>query len=114
MTKFIYGCAIYTGKDTKMALNYNIKSNKISSVEINLNRLMFIFFIILAILTILSFGLSINFLNTMKLHWYLRSLEYIDYFNILIDALGLYAAIISVFMYVCIGMIKFHSRGNLH
>ena len=31
--KFDAGCAIYTGQDTKLALNSVLKSNKFSTVE---------------------------------------------------------------------------------
>lgn len=33
MTPVIYGCAIYTGKDTKMMRNSKFKSNKLSCIE---------------------------------------------------------------------------------
>lgn len=33
ISPFIYGCAIYTGKDTKVMLNSKFKSNKLSCIE---------------------------------------------------------------------------------
>jgi hypothetical protein len=30
---FVYGCAIYTGKDTKEMLNSKVKPNKVSCTE---------------------------------------------------------------------------------
>ena len=32
-TEFIFGCAVYTGRDTKMALNSKLTRNKFSTVE---------------------------------------------------------------------------------
>jgi phospholipid-translocating ATPase len=103
MTKFIYGCAIYTGKDTKMILNYKIKSNKISCIEKQLNRSMIIFFMLLAILTFLSFGFSVYYLNVTEPCWYLVRQNKVDHVNMIFDALSLYTPLIPLAMYVSVG-----------
>ncbi len=37
-TDYVYGCAVYTGHDTKMSMNSKITSNKFSTVEKSMNR----------------------------------------------------------------------------
>ncbi|GFS24461.1 phospholipid-transporting ATPase, partial [Elysia marginata] len=46
-TPWIYGCAIYTGKETKMALNSNAKKAKFSRVERKLNTFLLLFLVVL-------------------------------------------------------------------
>lgn len=48
----IYGCAVYTGRDTKMMLNSKFKSNKLSCVERRLNRFVLIYLLLLIVLTL--------------------------------------------------------------
>ncbi len=42
-TEFVYGCAIYTGPDTKMSQNSRMKSNKFSSIEVTMNKYLLFF-----------------------------------------------------------------------
>ena len=37
-TDWIYGCAVYTGQDTKMSMNSKIIGNKFSTVEKSMNK----------------------------------------------------------------------------
>ena len=37
-TEFVYGCALYTGADTKMSQNSIMKANKFSSIEVTMNK----------------------------------------------------------------------------
>ena len=37
-TEFVYGCALYTGADTKMSQNSKMKANKFSSIEVKMNK----------------------------------------------------------------------------
>lgn len=80
ISPFIYGCVIYAGKDTKMMQNSKFKSNKMSSVERRVNKFIIVFLIILAILTLLCFGLSFIYVNIYNQHWYLTGSEPMFYF----------------------------------
>ncbi|XP_062960453.1 phospholipid-transporting ATPase IF isoform X6 [Cynocephalus volans] len=53
-TKEIFGVAIYTGMETKMALNYKSKSQKRSAVEKSMNTFLIIYLIILILEAIIS------------------------------------------------------------
>ena len=53
-TEFVYGCAVYTGLDTKMSQNSRMKSNKFSSIEVSMNKYLIVFLIILAVEIIIS------------------------------------------------------------
>ena len=37
-TEYVYGCAVYTGRDTKMSQNSKINANKFSTVEKTMNK----------------------------------------------------------------------------
>ena len=41
-TEWIYGCAVYTGEDTKMSMNSKIIGNKFSTVEKSMNKYSFL------------------------------------------------------------------------
>ncbi len=51
-TDFVYGCAVYTGHDTKMSRNSKMTSNKFSTVEKSMNRYL-VFYLILLLLEVL-------------------------------------------------------------
>lgn len=53
-TKEIFGVAVYTGMETKMALNYKSKSQKRSAVEKSMNTFLIIYLIILISEAIIS------------------------------------------------------------
>jgi phospholipid-translocating ATPase len=46
-TEFMYGCAIYTGEDTKMSRNSRMTTNKFSTAEITMNKYLIFFMILL-------------------------------------------------------------------
>ncbi|XP_061437927.1 phospholipid-transporting ATPase IH-like [Lethenteron reissneri] len=46
-TDFIYGAAVYTGMETKMALNYRSKSQKRSVVEVSMNSFLLVYLCLL-------------------------------------------------------------------
>ncbi|XP_075222064.1 phospholipid-transporting ATPase IF-like [Lycorma delicatula] len=46
-TSYIYGCAVYTGQETKLALNSRLSKNKFSTVERTVNWFLLFFFIVL-------------------------------------------------------------------
>lgn len=67
----IYGCAIYTGIDTKMMKNFKFQSNKRSSVERKLNKYMLFFLIALVLMSLLCLFASFFYENLYDTHWYL-------------------------------------------
>jgi magnesium-transporting ATPase (P-type) len=81
VSPLVYGLAIYTGKDTKMMMNTNFKSNKLSVIERRLNQFILVFLAILAVFTFVSFGLHFTSLNFYTQHWYLTGREPM-YFNV--------------------------------
>lgn len=76
----VFGCAIYTGLDTKMMKNSQFKSNKLSCIERKLNQFIFIFLLVLAIITFASFIASFSYVDIYVTHWYLfgREPKYYD------------------------------------
>ncbi|XP_051928703.1 LOW QUALITY PROTEIN: phospholipid-transporting ATPase IF-like [Hippocampus zosterae] len=53
-TKEIFGVAVYTGMESKMALNYKCKSQKRSAVEKSMNTFLIIYLVILLVEAVLS------------------------------------------------------------
>ncbi|XP_055370754.1 phospholipid-transporting ATPase IF isoform X2 [Condylostylus longicornis] len=51
-TDFVIGCAVYTGMDTKLALNMTMTRNKVSSAEEYINK--FIIFILVTLLVLVT------------------------------------------------------------
>ena len=58
-TRFIYGCAVYTGQETKMAINsvYQAK-NKWSTIEKGMNKFLAFFLVVLLSEVALCTGLK--------------------------------------------------------
>ena len=71
----VYGCAIYTGQETKMMLNSKFKSNKFSCIEKKLNIYTVFFLLVLTLLTFTSFGVSLRYNSLYTNHWYLGGEE---------------------------------------
>jgi phospholipid-translocating ATPase len=87
----IYGCAIYTGRDTKMMLNSKFQKNKLSCIERRLN--FFVAVCVIAMLLISAGCLlgAIGYSYVFNTHWYLISkttdplyffIQYIFYLNL--------------------------------
>ncbi|KAK6644621.1 hypothetical protein RUM43_000889 [Polyplax serrata] len=57
-TEFVYGCAVYTGADTKLALNSKLTSNKFSSVEKSINKYLLFYLGLLIFMVIVSTALK--------------------------------------------------------
>ena len=53
-TDSIYGCAVYTGGDTKMSQNSQKKGNKFSSVEVSMNKYLLMYLLLLLVEIVLS------------------------------------------------------------
>ena len=78
-TEFVYGCALYTGADTKMSQNSRSTSNKFSSVEVKMNKylLFFLLVVFLEVLvsTLLDFYIGKRFKVKIHLQGVPTSLE---------------------------------------
>ena len=113
----IYGCAIYTGLETKMMMNSKFKSNKLSCIERKLNSFIGVFMLLLLILTFVCFGASFAFngVYSQSTHWYLdgRQPKYFvenpDLYNfiMLVTVMNLFNYIIPLSMYVTIELQRF-------
>ena len=116
-TDSIYGCAVYTGPDTKMSQNSQKKGNKFSSIEVSMNKylLMFLFLLFseITLSVILKYTCAIDRPGSTKV-WYLN--ETVDDgqkslgVHILEDVLSflvLYNYIIPISLYVTLEFQKF-------
>ena len=113
-TEFVWGCAIYTGSDTKLSLNSKGKATKFSQVERRLNRFLFSFIAILFFLA--TFGCIMKHVGRLHITsmkpentWYLP-VEQIDAWRIIQDFFGylvLFNYLIPISLYVSIEMQKF-------
>ncbi|XP_065121292.1 phospholipid-transporting ATPase IH-like isoform X1 [Paramisgurnus dabryanus] len=115
-TEFIYAVAIYTGMETKMALNYQSKSQKRSAVEKSMNAYLIVYLCILIskalINTVLKYVWQADPNNDEP--WYNQKTETERQRHILIRAftdflafMVLFNYIIPVSMYVTVEMQKF-------
>ncbi|CAH8682500.1 unnamed protein product [Schistosoma rodhaini] len=106
-TDYVYGCAVYTGRDTKLALNSKGKTTKFSQVEGRLNFYLFFILAFLAFSVIVSIILSLVLGHPNA--WYLPP-ERRNAWNVFQELLGfvvLYNYIIPISLYVTIEMQKF-------
>ena len=56
-------------------LNTKLKSNKFSCIDRRLNTFIIVYMIVLAVLTLLSFGLTFITLNIYNVYWFLYGIE---------------------------------------
>uniref|UniRef100_A0A3P8YVM2 Phospholipid-transporting ATPase n=1 Tax=Esox lucius TaxID=8010 RepID=A0A3P8YVM2_ESOLU len=114
-TEHIYGVAIYTGMDTKMALNYQSKSQKRSAVEKSMNAFLIVYLCMLIgkalINTVLKY--SWQWSSDHDEPWYNQRTEIdrerhvIRAFTDFLAFMVLFNYIIPVSMYVTVEMQKF-------
>ncbi|KAM4051287.1 phospholipid-transporting ATPase 11C-like isoform 3-T3 [Anomaloglossus baeobatrachus] len=115
-TKWIYGVAVYTGMETKMALNYQGKSQKRSAVEKSINAFLIVYLFILvskaSICTTLKYVWQSNPANDEP--WYnektrkeKESFKILKIFTDFLSFMVLFNFIIPVSMYVTVEMQKF-------
>ncbi|KAG8553472.1 hypothetical protein GDO81_003425 [Engystomops pustulosus] len=115
-TKQIYGVAVYTGMETKMALNYQGKSQKRSAVEKSINAFLIVYLSILvskaSICTTLKYVWQSNPANDEP--WYnektrkeKESFKILKIFTDFLSFMVLFNFIIPVSMYVTVEMQKF-------
>ncbi|XP_042878523.1 phospholipid-transporting ATPase IF-like [Penaeus japonicus] len=113
-TPRIYGVAVYTGRETKMALNSKLKNNKFSTVEKSMNYFLIFFLFLLifevALCTILKYELySQEVTNTM---WYIdlptnATVTAGDVYQDGVSFLIIFSYIIPISLYVTLEMQKF-------
>ncbi|XP_074047111.1 phospholipid-transporting ATPase IF isoform X3 [Macrotis lagotis] len=115
-TKEIFGVAIYTGMETKMALNYKSKSQKRSAVEKSMNTFLIIYLIILISEAIISTILKYTWQAEEKWDepWYNQKTEHqrnsskiLRFISDFLAFLVLYNFIIPISLYVTVEMQKF-------
>ncbi|KAL4656941.1 putative phospholipid-transporting ATPase IH isoform X2 [Arapaima gigas] len=115
-TEYVYAVAIYTGMETKMALNYQSKSQKRSAVEKSMNAFLIVYLCILLskalINTVLKYAWQAN--PNRDEPWYNEKTEFERQRHVLIRAftdflafMVLFNYIIPVSMYVTVEMQKF-------
>ncbi|XP_063080436.1 phospholipid-transporting ATPase IF isoform X1 [Cavia porcellus] len=115
-TKEIFGVAVYTGMETKMALNYKSKSQKRSAVEKSMNTFLIIYLIILISEAIISTILKYTWQAQEKWDepWYNQKTEHqrnsskiLRFISDFLAFLVLYNFIIPISLYVTVEMQKF-------
>jgi len=102
-TNYIYGLAVYTGQDTKLAHNSQVKANKFSSSENKVNL-----FLVLSIVLLLVFS-GIGALKYVRYdYWYLNGLDRRDSLDQLFLAhFLLYNYLVPISLYVTLEFVKF-------
>ncbi|KAL3311432.1 putative phospholipid-transporting ATPase IF, partial [Cichlidogyrus casuarinus] len=107
-TTYVYGCAIYTGLDTKMSKNSQEKRQKFSRVEDTLNLVLIFIIGLLFILsmsyTIASFAVRASIVN----HWYIFVPNETPWRNVdqFFGAVILFNYLIPISLYVTVEFIK--------
>ncbi|KAH9488603.1 putative phospholipid-transporting ATPase IF [Bulinus truncatus] len=110
-TAFVYGCAVYTGRDTKMALNSKSKKTKFSRVEKKMNAFLIVFLIVLLAESVLSTGLKYWFEETHGVPWFVSkesfSNEALKAIETALAFMVIYNYIIPISLYVTVELQKF-------
>ncbi|KAI4885360.1 hypothetical protein NFI96_014332 [Prochilodus magdalenae] len=115
-TKKIYGVAVYTGMETKMALNYQGKSQKRSAVEKSINAFLLVYLCILISKAVVCTTLKYVWQSQdgQDEPWYNQKTQkekdtyvYLKMFTDFLSFMVLFNFIIPVSMYVTVEMQKF-------
>ncbi|XP_063363276.1 phospholipid-transporting ATPase IF [Cydia amplana] len=115
-TEWAIGCAVYTGEETKLALNSKYAGNKFSSCELAVNGFLCVFIVILVLEVFISFGLKVyNDIHYQNRDLYLGPSLYggtaaVSVAGVLQDIFSfllLYYYIIPMALYVTIELYKF-------
>uniref|UniRef100_A0A8B9LJQ8 Phospholipid-transporting ATPase n=1 Tax=Astyanax mexicanus TaxID=7994 RepID=A0A8B9LJQ8_ASTMX len=115
-TKKIYGVAVYTGMETKMALNYQGKSQKRSAVEKSINAFLLVYLCILISKAVVCTTLKYVWQSQdgQDEPWYNEKTQkekdtyvYLKMFTDFLSFMVLFNFIIPVSMYVTVEMQKF-------
>lgn len=111
-TEYVIACAVYTGQNTKLALNSKITKNKMSSSEQYINKYLAFFIILLLAMVTVSYFIKVyydNFHSEHNIYIAQTTDDYAvtaflqSYFSFLI----LYNFLIPISLYVTIEMHKF-------
>ena len=126
-TDFIYGCAVYTGKETKMSLNSNLSPNKFSSLEKSTNIAIIVYLGIIMAETIIStslrygYGFELQY-DTFHVNTTITDHYYLGYYlersvgNVTVDIfsyLAIFNNIVPISLYVTLEVQKFVG-GKVH
>ncbi|KAM4733127.1 phospholipid-transporting ATPase IG isoform 5-T7 [Anableps anableps] len=113
-TQKIYGVAVYTGMETKMALNYQGKSQKRSAVEKSINAFLLVYLFILVSKALVCTTLKYVWQSKHDEPWYNEKTQkekdtnqYLKMFTDFLSFMVLFNFIIPVSMYVTVEMQKF-------
>lgn len=117
-TPYVYGVAVYTGEQSKMALNSKKKGQKFSCIEKSMNKYLVAMLIYLVAQTVIATGLKYYFNNRSMtpLSWYFypSAVERGDYsgsvgkgFEDFLSFLVLFNYIIPISLYVTLELQKF-------
>lgn len=102
-TSHIYGLAIYTGNDTKLAHNSQVKPNKFSSTESRVN-----IFLLAAFLLLVMFSLAGAIQYERPTQWFFIGIDKTDSFEqILVAHFLLYNYLVPISLYVTLEFVKF-------
>lgn len=102
-TSHIYGLAVYTGPDTKLAHNSQVKPNKFSSAEGKINM-----FLLLSFFMLTSFSIVGALLYRRPTYWFVDQLVKRDSFiEILTAHYLLYNYLVPISLYVTLEFVKF-------
>ncbi|GJU37823.1 probable phospholipid-transporting ATPase 4 [Tanacetum coccineum] len=115
-TEFVYGVVIFTGRDTKVALNSMTSEAKHSTIERRMNRVIFVLFIMMGLISLITSVGSVTYTDKVR-YWYLQLPLHADMsfdpknplisgFRQFLRALVLYGYLIPVSLYVSIEVVK--------
>ncbi|RZF38274.1 hypothetical protein LSTR_LSTR008997 [Laodelphax striatellus] len=99
-TSYVYGCAVYTGKETKLSLNSRLSRNKFSTIESAINWFLGFFFSTLLIESLLSTYLEWNFVREKESTMTYLGGKHFNFLMSFLDYIVLYYYIIPTSMYV--------------
>lgn len=111
-TEFVIGCAVYTGQETKLALNSKLTSNKFSTVEKSINAFLILFLVLLVaeVAVSIAFKYVIEIDDKYRTESYLGPRSAIDALGVIQDLFSfviLYNYIIPISLYVTVEAQKF-------
>ncbi|GFG30600.1 hypothetical protein Cfor_10512 [Coptotermes formosanus] len=109
-TEFVIGCAVYTGQETKLALNSKLTSNKFSTVEKSINSFLLFFLLLLVTEVAVSIAFKYAVESDDKYKSYLGPQSDTGVSGVIQDLFSfviLYNYIIPISLYVTVEMQKF-------